>query len=260
MGYGEIPLGMASPAEWHPQVRNPKLSTCGPEEIDGDSVLSVLRRVAIRISRSKGLDSAVELVGEILPCASCFIYVEEDRELVLRASRNPYPGVVERLKLKVGQAIPGVTTEPKGLAVIRSGAAFDPRFRLFNEMLGDRYEAFLSVPLVREGKLVGVINVQNRHSYEFSEREIALVSAVGYFVAAELEMARLEKQNLELSKKLEIRTLVERAKGILQMDLRITEQEAYQKLQRQSQVMRRSMKEIAEAVLLSHTLRNQEQS
>jgi len=113
------------------------------------------------------------------------------------------------------------------------------------------------VPLVRERKLVGVINVQNRYPYEFSEREIALLSAVGYFVGAEVEIARLDKQNLELSKKLEMRTLVERAKGILQMDLRLTEQEAYQKLQRQSQEMRRSMKEIAEAVLLSHSLRNQ---
>ena len=49
--------------------------------------------------------------------------------------------------------------------------------------------------------------------------------------------------------------MVERAKGILQADLGITEQQAYYKLQRQSQQMRRSMKEIAEAVVLSHALR-----
>jgi len=248
---------MASPAEWHPQTRDPRLSTCGADGIDDDSVLSVLRRVAIRISHSPRLESAVKLVAEVVPCDSCFIYVLEGSELVLRASRNPHPGAVERLKLKVGQGILGVTLDHKGHVVIPSGAGFDPRFRLFNEQLWDRYEAFLSVPLVRERKLVGVINVQNRYPYEFSEREIALLSAVGYFVGAEVEIARLDKQNLELSKKLEMRTLVERAKGILQMDLRLTEQEAYQKLQRQSQEMRRSMKEIAEAVLLSHSLRNQ---
>jgi signal transduction protein with GAF and PtsI domain len=251
---------MASPAEWHPQTRNSKLSTCGPDGIVDDSVLSVLHKVTIRTSHSSPFETAVKLVAEVVPCDSCFIYVLEGSELVLRASSNPHPGVVERLKLKVGQGIPGVALDHKACAVILSGAGFDPRFRLFNEPLGDRYEAFLSVPLVREGKLVAVINVQNRNPYEFSERELALLSAVGYFVAAEVEIARLEKQNLELSKKLEMRTLVERAKGILQMDLRITEQEAYQKLQRQSQEMRRSMKEIAEAVLLSHSLRNQGQS
>jgi uroporphyrinogen-III synthase len=73
-------------------------------------------------------------------------------------------------------------------------------------------------------------------------------------------MARLEGQNAELSKKIETRTLVERAKGILQADLRITEQEAYQKLQRKSQQMRRSMKQIAEAVVLGHALRSQGQA
>ncbi|HKR84480.1 MAG TPA: ANTAR domain-containing protein [Terriglobales bacterium] len=251
---------MASPAEWHPPTRNPKLSTCGPDEIDDHSALSVLHRLAIRISQSPRLETAVNLVAEVVPCDSCFIYVLEGSELVLRASRNPHPGVVERLKLKIGEGIPGGTLDHQGCTMVPSGAGFDRQFGLFNKSLEDRYEAFLSVPLVRQGKLIGVINVQNRNLYEFSEREIALLSAVGHFVGAEIEIARLEKQNLELSKKLEMRTLVERAKGILQTDLRITEQEAYQKLQRQSQEMRRSMKEIAEAVLLSHSLRNQGQS
>jgi uroporphyrinogen-III synthase len=107
---------------------------------------------------------------------------------------------------------------------------------------------------------VGVINLQSRVPYEFSQREIGLVSAIGYLAGAEIEMARLEEQNIELSQKIETRTLVERAKGILQADLQITEQEAYQKLQRQSQQRRRSMKEIAEAVVLSHALRSQVQA
>ena len=58
-------------------------------------------------------------------------------------------------------------------------------------------------------------------------------------------MARLEEQNAKLSLRLESRTLVERAKGILQRELGITESAAYQRLQRQSQQMRKSMKEIA---------------
>jgi len=75
---------MASPAEWHPQTRDPRSSTCGPDGIDDDSVLSVLRRVAIRISHSPRLESAVKLVAEVVPCDSCFIYVLEGSELVLK--------------------------------------------------------------------------------------------------------------------------------------------------------------------------------
>jgi signal transduction protein with GAF and PtsI domain len=249
---------MASLAEWRPQARNPKLSPCQPRGTEDDTVLSVVCRVATRISqaaRPESIRDIVELVGEVVPCDSCLLYVLEDSELVLRASKNPHPGVVDRLKLTVGQGVSGWVAGRKELAVIPRGAAFDPRFQLFNELPDGRCEAFLSLPLVGRGKLVGVLNVQCRAPHQFSEQEIGLVSAIGYLVGAEIEIAKLEEQNIELSKKLATRTLVERAKGILQADLRITEQEAYQKLQRQSQQMRRSMKQIAEAVVLSHALR-----
>ncbi len=214
---------MASLAEWGPQARNPKLSSCQPRGPGDDTGLSVVHRVATRISEAARFESIrdmVELVGEVVPCDSCFLYVLEDSELVLRASKSPYPGVVDRLKLTEGQGISGWVAGRKELTVIPRGAAFDPRFKLFNQPEG-RYQAFLSLPLAARGKLVGVLNFQSRAPYPFSEREIGLVSAIGYLVAAEIEIAKLEEQNLELSKRLETRTLVERAKGILQADLRI---------------------------------------
>ncbi len=82
---------------------------------------------------------------------------------------------------------------------------------------------------------MGVINLQNREPHEYSERELMLISTIGFLVGAEIEMARLESENLHLSEKLETRKLVERAKGILQRELKITEEEAYlTTIQRQS--------------------------
>ena len=205
------------------------------------------------------LAEVVEFVASVVKCDSCFIYVLEGEELVLRASKNPHPEAVDRLKLRLGQGITGWVAEHKAPVLIPNDASSDPRFKLFNELPEDRFEAFLSVPLVSRGRLVGVINVQNRDPHRYSEREIGLVSTIGFLVGAETEMARLEGQNSELSERLEARTLVERAKGILQSDLGITEREAYQKLQRQSQQMRKSMKEIAEAIVLSHAVKSADQ-
>jgi len=206
------------------------------------------------------LADVVEFVTSVVKCDSCFIYVLEGEELVLRASKNPHPEAVDRLKLRVGQGITGWVAEHKEPVLIPRDASSDPRFKLFNELPEDRFEAFLSVPLVSRGRLVGVINVQNRDPHRYSEREIGLVATIGFLVGAETEMARLEGRNSELAERLEARTLVERAKGILQSDLGITEREAYQKLQRQSQQMRKSMKDIAEAIVLSHAVKcaNQE--
>ena len=90
----------------------------------------------------------------------------------------------------------------------------------------------------------------------YSERDIHLLSTVGSLAGAEIELARLETLNSGLSQQLETRKLVERAKGILQRDLGLTEEQAYLSIQRQSRQKRRTMKEIAEAIVLSEEVRS----
>jgi signal transduction protein with GAF and PtsI domain len=170
--------------------------------------------------------------------------------LILRASKNPHPEIVDRLKLKMGEGITGWVAEHLQPVTVASDAWKDERFQRFNELPEDRFEAFLSVPLVSRGRLVGVINLQNREPHQYSEREIRLLSTIGFLVGAEVEMARLESENSRLSDKLETRKLVERAKGVLQRELGIKEEDAYLTLQRESRQRRKSMKEIAEAILL----------
>jgi uroporphyrinogen-III synthase len=102
---------------------------------------------------------------------------------------------------------------------------------------------------------VGVINLQHRKPHFHTARQIRLISTIGFLVGAEIEMARLECENSSLSDQLETRKLVERAKGILQRELACSEEEAYLTLQRQSRQRRKTMKEVAEAVVLSDEVR-----
>jgi AmiR/NasT family two-component response regulator len=62
-----------------------------------------------------------------------------------------------------------------------------------------------------------------------------------------------------LSRQLEARKIVERAKGILQRELGISEEDAYLTLQRQSRQRRKPMKEVAEAIVLSEEVRRGQQ-
>ena len=68
-------------------------------------------------------------------------------------------------------------------------------------------------------------------------------------VGAEIEMARLEDKSSELSEELETRKIVERAKGILQRQAGLSEEEAYLALRRQSRQQRKTMKEVAERIV-----------
>jgi uroporphyrinogen-III synthase len=221
--------------------------------------LAFLRAIASRLAGApplaEVLNEVVEFVSAVVKCDSCFVYVLEGNELFLRASKNPHREVVDRLKMRVGQGITGWVAKHREPVVVAQRAYEDPRFRLFSELPEDRFEAFLSVPIVSGGRLVGVINLQNRSQHRYNEREIGLVATIGFLVGAEIERARLESENSQLLGKLEARTLVERAKGILQRDLKVSEEDAYRVMQRESQRRRKSMKDIAAAVILSDSLR-----
>ncbi len=201
------------------------------------------------------LAHVVEFASEVVKCDSCFIYVLDGDELVLRASKNPHEEVVDRLKIPVGQGITGWVAEHREPVAVSQHATEDPRFKLFNELPEDGYEAFLSVPVLCRGRVVGVINVQHRKPHMYTKKQIRLISTVGFFVGAEMEMARLETVNLKLTDQLETRKIVERAKGILQRDLGLDEEQAYLALQRQSRQKRKLLKEIAEAIVLGEEIR-----
>ncbi len=249
-------------------VRVRTVMTGEHDDIDFDAKdttdIGVLHEIGSRFAAADPLHAVlgrvVDFVSSIVPCDSCFLYVLEADDLVLRASKTPHPDVVDRLKLRLGQGITGWVAEHRQPVAVGRDAFKDPRFQTFNELPEDRYEAFLSVPVLSRGKLVGVINLQHRQPHDYSREDIQLISTIGFLVGAEIEMARLEVENSQLSERLETRKIVERAKGILQRDLGVTEEEAYLTIQRQSRQRRKSKKEISEAIVLGDDLRRGKQS
>src|SRR3954469_1784499 len=228
-----------------------------------ESHVDVLHEITVRLNAADGfhevLSKVIDFATALVKCDSCLIYVLEGDELVLRASKNPHPDAIDRLKLRVGQGITGWVAEHREPVAIPENAAQDPRFQFFHELPEDSYEAFLSVPLMCRGRVVGVINLQHKQHHVYRRREIRMISTVGFLVGAEIEMARLEDANSSLAEQLQTRKVVERAKGILQRDLALTEEQAYLALQRQSRQKRKPMKEIAEAIVLSDDVRGNSQ-
>ncbi len=218
---------------------------------DIEGLHEIGERIAASDPLSTVLKLVVEFVSTVVKCDSCFLYVLEGNDLILRASQNPHAEVLNRLTLRVGQGITGWVAENKKPVVIGSRASFDPRFQSFHELPEDRFEAFLSVPILCRDKLVGVINLQHRDPHIHSQREIHLVSTIGFLVGPEIELVRLEAEDSKLSELSEARQLVKSAQEILQRDLRIAEEDAFLVLQRESRERRKSMKEIAEAILIA---------
>jgi len=96
---------------------------------------------------------------------------------------------------------------------------------------------------------------RNQLEVRVAERTAELQKSIAELQENERQREQLESEKSVLSDRLESRKLVERAKGILQRELKISEDEAYRAMQRQSQQMRKSMKEISESIILNDELK-----
>jgi len=226
---------------------------------DGLRQIDFLHEISSSIAAADSLhlvlDRIVNFISSVIPCDSCFIYVLEGDNLVMRASKNPHADLVDQMGIQIGQGVTGWVAKHRQAVALASGASNDPRFKAFKNLPEDHFEAMLCTPIMCAGRVVGVINLQHRLSYRHTTHEVRLLSTLGHLVGAEIERARLETENSQLANRLETRKAVDRAKSILQRDLSLSEDDAYQMMHRESRQRRKSMREIADAILLSEELR-----
>jgi uroporphyrinogen-III synthase len=226
---------------------------------DGLTSIDFLHQVTSRIAAADPfhavLTSIVDFVTTAIPCDSCFIYVVEQDNLVLRASKNPHTDLVDKLGVHIGQGITGWVAEHREPVAIPSSASKDPRFMIFRNVPEDDFEAILCTPVLCASRVVGVITLQHRLTYHHTANEVKLLSTLGFLVGAEIERARLETENVQLSGRLEARKAIDRAKGVLQRDLEINEDQAYRMMQKESRQRRITMREVADAIVLMDDMR-----
>ena len=238
-----------------------------------DSSVPVLHRVSSIVSSDRTLDEMLgELVGlavQVAGCDACLVYLlEQDQgEMVLRASQVPHAAELGTLRMKVGEGVTGWVAEHNSVVALSSNASADPRFKRFPALVEDTYEAFVSVPLVSGGEVIGVINVHHKDPHAHSAEEITMLTFIGEQMGGAIAKSRLAEENarlleeaLEMRRQLETRKLVERAKGILQHRHSLTEEEAYLRLRNESRRLRRPMKDLADAIILAETLTRQSEA
>lgn len=251
-----VSAAVAKPHSGVPQVAVATSTMAGFN--DGLAPLDILHEFGSRMATDPlhlVLERLLTFINTVIPCDSCFIYTMEADRLLLRASKNPHSAELDTLNVRVGEGIAGWVAQNRETVAIAERAWEDKRFSFFPALPEDQFEALLCTPILCANRVVGVVTVQHRAPYQHSDLQRRMLATLSILVGAEIERARLETENLALTNRLESRKLVDRAKGLLQQELGITEEEAYRKMQTESRQRRRSMKEIAEAVLLSSEMR-----
>lgn len=221
--------------------------------------ICILKQIAETISYNWNLEQIlsfiIDIVGNYTKSDSCFIYLVDGNKIILKASQNPHKAALGKITMKMGEGITGWAAEHKKKVVINSKAYKDKRFKFFNMLPEDKFEAFVSIPVIFKDKVIGVINVQHIKKKNYDKDRIAFLEIIAKQVGGAIENARLLSETDVLKQALETRKLVEKAKGILMKELEISEDEAYKIIHRKSMDRRKSVKEVAEAIILSDELR-----
>jgi signal transduction protein with GAF and PtsI domain len=176
------------------------------------------------------------------------------KKIRLKATQAIDPEYVQDRSLDYNEGIVGyVVTNNEPL--ILKDVLKDPRFKEKEMAKKLGLVSMLSIPLqVKKGEVIGVLNCFTAVPHDFTEPEINLITAVANQAAVAILNTELMVKSKVIQEELETRKLVERAKEVIMNRKRITGNEAFRWIQKQSMNSRKSMRQVAEAILLSEDL------
>lgn len=129
------------------------------------------------------LDKIVKLIAAEVVAEVCSCYVSRPGDVLeLFATIGLNPDAVHRTRLRVGEGLVGeiaATARPVAIA----NAPTHPKFAYRPETGEDPYESLMGVPILRGGKVRGVLVIQNQMKRNYSEDEVETLETIAMVVA-----------------------------------------------------------------------------
>ncbi|MBX3532281.1 MAG: phosphoenolpyruvate--protein phosphotransferase [Rhizobiaceae bacterium] len=147
------------------------------------------------------LDRIVREIAGNMVAEVCSLYVlRADSVLELYATEGLNPGSVHLAQLKLGEGLVG-TIAASARALNLTDAQQHPAFAYLPETGEEIYHSFLGVPVLRAGRTLGVLVVQNRTMRQYREDEVEALETVAMVIAEMIatgDLARLARPGVEL--------------------------------------------------------------
>ncbi len=137
------------------------------------------------------LDRIVRLIAANMVAEVCSIYVRHpEGSFELFATEGLRPEAVHNTHMKSGEGLVGLVAR-NGEHVNLPDAQSHPAFSYRPETGEEIYQSFLGVPIVRSGRTIGVLTVQNAIARAYSEDEVEVLQTIA-IVTGEMLMGILE--------------------------------------------------------------------
>ena len=159
-------------------------------------LLKRLREVmAETIGPQERLDKIVQHIAANLVAEVCSVYVlRADGMLELFATEGLNPDAVHQSLLKVGQGLVG-TIAAHGSSLNLKKAETHPAFEFLPETGEEIYNSFLGVPMLRAGRSLGVLVIQNKSQRQYGDEEVEALETSAMVLAELVAAGELETLN-----------------------------------------------------------------
>jgi signal transduction protein with GAF and PtsI domain len=218
--------------------------------------LEALSTISKAISSDYYLEDLLRLIvvvtAEVMKSKICSLWLldERDQALKIRATQSMSEEYLKERSLKPGEGVVGyVYVQNRPMMIL--DVLKEPRFKEKELARKETLVSMLSVPMTVRDKVIGVINCYTSFPHKFTKSEVDVLTTVANQAAVAIENAGLIMKAKMIEDELITRKVVERAKGVLMKQQRLSEEEAFRRLQKKSMDLRKSMREIAEAIILA---------
>ncbi|HZK11149.1 MAG TPA: GAF domain-containing protein [Atribacterota bacterium] len=228
--------------------------------LDYEDYLKTLNKISRAIVSDLYLEDILKLIvtltANVMKAKVCNVWLidEKKQEFNIKATQSMHQEYLNKRTIKLNEGIVGLVAREKKPKII-----FDVlKEEQYKEKKLARKEGLISmasIPMMVKDKVIGVLNVYTNKPYEFTKAEISLLSTIANQAAVAIEKTELIVKTKIIQEELDARKKTERAKGILMEERNINESEAFSLIRKSSMDNRISMKEIAEAIILSYEIR-----
>lgn len=223
--------------------------------------IEALSKVANLITSGLYLEELLRLIvhvtAEIMnsKISSLMLLDPDKKELVVRATQSISEAYNKKPNVKLGEGIAGKAAQDnKAICVL--DVKGDSRYLNQDVARKEGLCSLASVPLAVKGRVIGVLNCYTSKKHKFTKHELHLLTALANQAAVAIENAELDLRARSAEEALMTRKLIERAKDILSQEANILPSEAYRLIQKQSMDSRKSMREVAEAIILTKEVKD----
>ncbi|MDO8956011.1 MAG: GAF and ANTAR domain-containing protein [Deltaproteobacteria bacterium] len=221
--------------------------------------LEALSKISKAISSDLYLEDILSLIvvvtAEVMKSKVCSLWLldERDNALKIRATQAMSEEYLKERSLKMGEGVVGyVAVENRPMMIYN--VLKEPRYKEKELAKIEGLVSMLSVPMCVKDKVIGVINCYTSYPHKFNKSEVEVFTTVANQAAIAIENAGLIMKAKMIEDELISRKVVERAKGILMKEQQLSEEEAFRRIQKKSMDLRKTMREIAEAVILANQI------